>query len=215
VGVPVLFLISGGSCHEITPLLHAADCNGRVTLGVLDERFSSDPSVNNYLQFSGTRFFREAVKNGAHDIPSIPKPGETVGQLALRLDTSFKTWRSHNPTGVVIALMGFGRDGHTAGIMRYPGEQHVFEKLFVHTDAWAVGYDAGNRNPVPVRATVTVPFLLTVDHAVFYVAGPEKQQALKNVFDPRGDIWTTPGRIIHGMKHCLLFTDQSVDKVKV
>jgi 6-phosphogluconolactonase/glucosamine-6-phosphate isomerase/deaminase len=131
------------------------------------------------------------------------------------MESGFKSWCTNNPAGIIIALMGIGRDGHTAGIMRYPDDERLFDPLFVHTVAWVVGYDAGSRNPIPLRVTVTVPFIRDIDHAVVYVSGPEKKQALCDVMAPRGLLYQTPGRILHTMKHCLLFTDLSVDKVKV
>jgi len=208
--VPILFLISGGSCHEITEMLSDAYCDTRFTLGVVDERYSTDPTINNFDQLSQTGFFKDAISHGAHAIDTHVRSDDTIEGFSRRFEDALKEWVLKNPQGISIALIGIGRDGHIAGMMGYPENEQLFKKQFEDPDVWVVGYDAGDKNYIPLRVTTTMPFLRKINHSVLYIQGPEKQQALLDVFAPTGGIYETPGRIIHQMQDCRLFTDQAV-----
>lgn len=210
---PVLFLVSGGSCLN---LLHALDpmlFDARVTMGVLDERYSSDPSINNYSQFIETDFYGITRNRGVTCIETAVFQSETIDEMAKRWDMELKDWRISHADGKIIVLQGIGPDGHTAGMM--PDEIKQFNELFDNPNVWVVGYDAQSRNKYPLRVTVTMPFLRNVDTSIVYAVGEEKKAALSAALAPEGNTFQIPARIIHEMKHCLLYTDQSVDTVKV
>jgi len=54
---PLLFLSSGGSALKILEYLDPSLLGIQTTLGVLDERYSTDPKVVNFTQLSQTAFF--------------------------------------------------------------------------------------------------------------------------------------------------------------
>jgi len=191
---PILFLVSGGSPIEILKYLPKELFDDRVTVGVSDERFSTDPTINNFAQI----MFLPAK----HWIDTRPQEAETLEGLGVRFDTALKNWKQKNPTGKIVITQGIGLDGHTTGQM--PG------CIFDDSNVWAVGYDAGNKNKYPLRVTTTMPFLRLVDDSVMYVCGKDKEEPLKRTLASEGDLSVTPSRIIHHMKHCLLFTDQQV-----
>lgn len=193
-GTPVLFLVSGGSALEILKYL-PEDFPDRVTVSVTDDRFSDDPKINNFTQIMKL--------NARHWIDTRPITGETVEDAGRRFDTALKAWRGNNPTGKIVITQGIGLDGHTVGMM--PG------CIFNDPAVWAVGYDCGNKNNYPLRVTTTMPFLRMVDDSVLFVCGENKREALLGTLSKEGSLATTPARIIHEMKHCLLFTDQPID----
>lgn len=213
--LPVLFLVSGGSCFDVLNALPSELFDTRLTVGVVDERFTGDEKVNNYLQLTRTPFYEMIASHGVTIIESVPQENESVEGMAKRYETELKGWRMSHADGVIVSCMGIGRDGHTAGIMAYPDDKRTFEFYFEDADSWVVGYDASWRNPYPLRVTTTCPFLRSMDAAVVYVVGEEKKKALTVVLAESGELHKTPGRIIREMKHCLLYTDQSVDRVEL
>ena len=134
--------------------------------------------------------------------------------MAKRFEGDLKDWRMSHPDGIMIALLGIGRDGHIAGMIGNPDDKRSFQFMFEDDSAWVVGHDAGNRNPYPLRVTTTMPFLRKLDTAIVYAVGEAKNYALTAVLAPTGELYRTPGRIIQELAHCLLYTDQAVATVK-
>lgn len=179
---PLLVLLSGGSA--LSPLdfvVIPAQLN--LTLGVLDERFSADSEVNNFLQLSETAFFIQAKERGARVLSSVPGEGESLEDFSRRFEENIRGWQKKNPNGVILATAGIGSDGHTAGILPYPEDEGLFKKLFLETKNYAVGYEvSSDRNQYTRRVTVTIPFLLTqVKRILVYVVGKEKAHLLKKL----------------------------------
>ena len=188
----ILLLFSGGSPLEILKYFPKNLFDPRITVGVSDERFSTDPAVNNFAQLCARISF-------VHAIDTRPLPNETLEQLGDRFDTELKKWKHNNPSGKIVITQGIGLDGHTAGMM--PG------CIFSEPDVWAIGYDAKEKNKYPLRVTTTVPFLLSVDLSIVFACGADKYKPLTDVFVTKDNMSAIPGRIIHQMKHCLLYTD--------
>jgi len=211
--VPILFLMSGGSSLKLLDAVPPELFDARVTMGMLDERFSSDPAVNNYLHLIETKLYKTVTMRGIPCFESVPKAGESIAEFTKRYEDYLKAWRMGHADGVIIATQGIGPDGHTAGIMPYPDDQRTFEFYFEDSDVWVVGYDAGVRNPYPLRVTVSLPFLRNIDVSIVYAVGSDKKNALDAALAPSGEVYKTPARIIRDMKHCLLYTDQPVDRV--
>lgn len=205
-GQPVLFLSSGGSCLNL--LSGEWRLPGDLTLGVLDERLTRDPSINNYRLLQQTDMYRQAMQVGANAIDTVPRSSDTVEQLADQLEAQLRTWRAAHPNGKIVATLGIGEDGHTAGMLPYPEDPLAFDRRFVTTSRWVTGYDAGGRSPYPLRATVTVPFLTQViDEAIVYAAGRAKQRAIEATFSKTGNTAATPARIIMSIRQTAVFTD--------
>jgi 6-phosphogluconolactonase/glucosamine-6-phosphate isomerase/deaminase len=109
----------------------------------------------------------------------------------------------------VIAIMGIGSDGHTAGIMPFPKNHTLFQKLFEDEDRWVVSYDAEDKNPYPLRITVTIPFLKkNVQQVIAFVVGQEKSTALRYVIATDESVAKTPARVMREIPATVqLFTD--------
>ncbi|HUD19964.1 MAG TPA: 6-phosphogluconolactonase [Patescibacteria group bacterium] len=211
---PVLLLVSGGSSLNLLHSIPMDLFDAHVAVAVLDERFSKDPGVNNFLRLSQTDFYKEAVKRGVTTFESVPKDNEAIGELAKRFEDFLKAWSMAHTDGIIIALQGVGPDGHTAGIMPYADDKRTFEFYFEDSDTWVVGYDASWRNPFPLRVTVSLPFLRKVTTSIVYAVGSGKKKALDAALAPTGELYKTPARIINEMPHCLLYTDQAVGTLK-
>ncbi|MBI2644140.1 MAG: 6-phosphogluconolactonase [Candidatus Wildermuthbacteria bacterium] len=205
----ILLLLSGGSALELVNGISAHVLSEKITVGVLDERYSIDPKENNFAQLASTSFCQKAQDKGAHFIDTRVEHKETLEELAHRFELFLKTWKRAHPFGKVLITQGMGPDGHTAGIMPYPEDRKKFENLFGRQDRWVVGYNATKeKNDYPLRITVTIPFLCNrVDASILYVVGESKKHALGLVLADEGKIWQVPGRIIHEMKHLILYTD--------
>lgn len=205
--LPVLLLLSGGSALDILKSVDVPADTSNITVSVLDERFSFDPRINNFLQLLVTEFYPRLLSNGARTINTSPLQNETQEQLTARFDATLKNWEKEHPTGVVIATQGIGLDGHTAGIVPMPENASRFAELFENKNEWAIGYSAEN-NPHPLRVTTTFPFLRDIiDMSVMHVKGEDKRAALKAALTPDALLNQTPAAIIQQMKNVQLFTD--------
>ena len=207
---PVLLLLSGGSAFDVVKLLTFREAH-HITLGVLDERFSDDKSHNNFLQLSALDVYAQALSAGASAIDTSPKDGWTRDSLVETMDSAIRGWKANNPQGKIVALVGIGPDGHTAGIMPFPENEAYSAETFNQDDVLVVGYDAGDKNPIPMRVTTTFPFLRKyVDEAVVYITGDKKREALQKALADEGNIFCTPARIVKEMKSATLFTDITI-----
>ncbi len=212
---PVLCLFSGGSALKMLNFIRPEDIScHQLTISILDERVTTNPASSNFAQLAETEFFKRASALGAHYIDTRTTEQETPEELARKFEQALKSWRLASPEGVIIITQGIGPDGHTAGIMPYPEDDRAFSFLFDDSGVWVVGYDAGQKSEHPLRVTVTLPFLRLVDTSVIYVCGADKKEKLEKILEDQGDIHGLPGRILHEMKHCLLYTDQPVVTVK-
>jgi 6-phosphogluconolactonase/glucosamine-6-phosphate isomerase/deaminase len=209
---PILLMLSGGSALELLAGIEMQYIGRRVTITVLDERFSKDPAVNNFSQIAETEFYKKAERKGIDYIDTRIHRKISLYGLGQRFERGLKNWRKKYPTGKIIITQGIGEDGHTAGIMPYPENLKKFNQLFEKQDRWIVGYNATKeRSEYPRRVTVTLPFLRDqVDCSVMYATGSRKKRALKKVFARKGSLERTPARILYEMRNVNLFIDQAL-----
>ncbi len=206
--VPVLLLMSGGSALQIAEHIEKNVLPKDFTLGVLDDRYSTDPAVNNFTQLSKTKLYIDALESNADFIDTRVVGGESLEEVGDRFGRALKSWRERNPNGKIIITQGIGPDGHTSGVMPYGEDKERFQKLFVDPDRFAVGYDAEGKNQYSLRITVTLRFLIDqVEESVLFMTGADKKNAFRNVFDSAKTLAETPGRVIHQMKKVNIFTD--------
>jgi len=198
----ILLLLSGGSAFDL--LEKVKGLSSRVTIGVLDERFSTDPKINNFAQLTETDFYRRAQKKGVQFIDTRVREGEPMEELAERFEKALRDWKEKNPDGTVIITQGIGADGHTAGIMPHLKGPKMFE----NPDTWVLGYDAKEKLQHPLRVTTTFPFLRNiVDYSIVYAKGEEKKEILEKVTTKQGSLAQIPALIIHEMKDVKLIID--------
>lgn len=204
-----LLLVSGGSALKILGEINPKYLGSNITISTLDERFSSDESVNNFLQIKNTEFFKRALSSGCNFLETVPKKDQSLESFASEINLAFKNWKNSNPNGVIIITQGMGPDGHTAGIMPYPDQVDEFNEIF-DTNEFVVGYSCGDKSKFSDRITVTPKFLIDeVDYSILYVVGIDKKSKLQELFTSNSEVWDLPISIIHAMKSVEIFTDQS------
>jgi 6-phosphogluconolactonase/glucosamine-6-phosphate isomerase/deaminase len=201
-----LFLSSGGSSLALLEHLDPENFGPWSTVCVLDERYSADPAVNNFAQLAQTAFYTKILKNGALFIDTRPLKEELMENTALRFQAALETWKQKSG-GAIIATVGIGPDAHTSGIMPYPEDKKLFDSLFNDAQRLVVGYDAGAKNPHPLRITVTIPFLKAIDFALTFVKGEDKKSALQKLTAETGATHESPCRILRELPRVEVFTD--------
>lgn len=212
----VLLLVSGGSMFEVLDAVPLSNDNQNVTVAVLDERYDTDSTINNFSQLLETGFFQTLEKTGVRSIDTRVQTGETLAGLVERFESALKQWKEQYPNGAVIAMQGIGADGHTAGILPHAqAEERIFLQRFDDPKRWVVGYDATGKNPYPLRVTTTLSFLRdVVDHSIVYAVGEAKREALEKAVAPTGSLTEIPARILLEMKQVLLITDIDLNSHK-
>lgn len=163
---PVLLLLSGGSNLAVAAGLDPSLLTN-TTIYPLDERWSTDPQVNNSRQLQAAGLPVEILE---------PQLNETVAAMGLRFNQLLHDWRVQYSEGQMIATLGMGADGHTAGISPLPDDPTIFKELFTEDTIWAVGYE-GLLVP-PERVTVTFPFLNQISQLIALITGAAKQPVL-------------------------------------
>lgn len=203
----VLLLVSGGSCLNVVNELEKC-WNEKVTIGVIDERYTTDFNISNFGQMKNLPFWQRVIKNRCRVINSEIKTGETLGAAAARMEKQWKNWRKHNRQGKIIVLLGMGVDGHTAGIMPMPEDKAKFNTLFGDNSGWVCGYDCGEKNTYRYRITTTLSFLeKEPKEIVVFVSGKEKKEKWEEINDSNKNVWDLPIKVVKLAKTVTYFTD--------
>lgn len=201
----VLLMLSGGSALTILNHLDIALLGPHVTITTLDERFSIEPAENNFTQITSTPFYREAKDQGAQYISTEVQTNETLTEAGQRFNVALHHWRETHKDGVMIATMGVGNDGHTAGI--FPHQKSLGPEI---TD-WVVSYEIPSEvNPHTMRITTTPSFLKTqVSRAICLITGEAKRDVLQNIQSEECSLLNTPACVLKDMPSVTVVTDIS------
>jgi 6-phosphogluconolactonase/glucosamine-6-phosphate isomerase/deaminase len=206
---PVLLMLSGGSSLNLLSDFDETIFGPNLTVTVLDERYSDDPQINNWLQIKNTQFYAKAKVSGVNFIETVPKAQESLDKFALRWEKDLRKWVNLHPKRTIVATIGIGTDGHVAGMSPFPNEADRFID-FLFTSSWVKGY-TGNLIP-PERITVTAKFMEDkIDTGLVYVVGETKTDALEKIVANQGRMAETPARILREMKQVEVFTDIVID----
>lgn len=201
---PKLLLLSGGSSFSILPHIDTSLIGSTCTIAMSDDRYSTDKKINNFSLLKETDFYKKAKENGAVFVDTSIQNNESIDDLRERFENDLRVWQKRG--GAIIATMGMGPDGHTCGMMPFPENPELFEQLFESKNIVA-GYDAGDKNEFPLRVTITMTLVLQINHAIVYVQGENKRDAIERAFSPDSEIPNTPATIWTQMNDVELFTD--------
>lgn len=201
---PVLLLVSGGSALALLEHVSTAALDDAVTVGTLDERFTTASDHNNFQLLSRTDFYQRALAAGVTFIPSVVTDTDVLPEFAASIEAAWRAWRADHPTGVVLITLGIGSDGHVAGLMsdqRYPPATTAAN--------WVAGYRVSPTiDPFTERVTATYTFLQEeVDEVVGYAVGKEKQPYLQHLEQPREEFASMPVSVVRHMPQVAFFTD--------
>ena len=204
--IPVLLLLSGGSAIEMYNYIDPFVLYPSLTFAVLDERYSTDPQVNNFAQITKTKLFMEGQKNGVNSIDTRVNDLATQKQVTIKFEKDLRNWKEDNINGLVISIMGIGSDGHIAGIMPIPEDLEKFSNLFEKNN-WVVGYDTENRIPFRYRVTTTLTFLKNeIDYSYVFISDVNKKDITKKALEKNKSLNEIPARVICQMKNVELLT---------
>lgn len=206
---PTLLLASGGSSLALLDTVPDDVVWHNLTVGLIDERFGTDAVHRNDAAVAASPL-AGAVRVGGGTLLPFPHDAADVLDAARLYDDAVRAWINRYPDGCVIATLGIGQDGHTAGIMPYPEDSDFFAAMFDDADRWYAGYDATGRTPLPLRVTATLPLLRdVVDRAVVFAAGPDKVSAVASVMDD-GPLPTcvVPARIVRLLRDARIFASR-------
>jgi len=219
-GREFLFLSSGGSSLALLEHVDPSYFGPQSAIGVLDERYSTDPAVNNLAQLEASPFFQKIKQSGITVIDTKPLESETKEDVAARFEEQLRAWVTKmGANGSIIASVGVGPDAHTSGIMPFPEDQAFFDATFDATfsatcdatfgaaDRWVVAYDAQLKNPHRLRVTTTFPFLRKIDAAVIFITGENKRAALAKLLAVDGSLAESPCRIWREVSGATIYTD--------
>lgn len=208
----VLLLFSGGSSLAIVNYLHPEHLQSKHTFTVFDERYTFEKNESNFSILEGTTFFKHAIERNISFIDPRPLVNESLQKTAKRFDLALKHWHILHREGVVIATIGIGPDGHTAGILPMPENTETFKKLFQDEKMCAVGYTATpQKSPHTQRITTTLTYISRhIHHAIIYASGIQKKEALQKTLRKEIDIPRTPAQILQEIPDAQLFTDLSL-----
>jgi len=202
----ILLLLSGGSALEMTDYIDPELLDENVTVSVADERFSANSEVNNFSLLQNTSFYEFAREKDASFIGTLPRPGETLLQISQRYEKALRAWSQKNPWGKIIAVLGMGSDGHTAGIFPVPNDEIRFNQLFL-SENWVTGYDNGGQKLPRERFTITFSFFGHIDRGIIFLAGKEKKSALADVLKNHSKPHILPALGWYKIKSAEIFTD--------
>jgi 6-phosphogluconolactonase/glucosamine-6-phosphate isomerase/deaminase len=203
---PILLMLSGGSALSILEHVDVLLLGPHVTITTLDERFSTDPTINNFSQITATEFYKKAMEQGTQSIPTIIKDGDTLREVGKRFDSALHHWKESHRDGVVVATMGVGSDGHTAGVFPH---QPSLDPL---TTDWVVSYEVPPEvNPHVLRITTTPAFLKTqVTQAICLITGEEKRNVFNQLMSTQCSSNDMPACIMKEMSLVKIVTDINV-----
>lgn len=202
---PILLMLSGGSAASLLPHIATDAFGPHVTISFVDERFTTDPEGNNFLQFRSSLFYEAVKDNGANFIETIPDLHESHDAFTHRIASQLQTYMSTYPNAYVIGVFGIGNDGHTASI--FPSTQHEFKERFSTEDLYVPITDAPGA--FTLRSTVPPIFIEEcIDHVVLFAVGENKcNTVLIDMHNKNLQPYEVPALIPATHPESILFTD--------
>lgn len=202
-----LVLLSGGSALPIFDYIDEEVLNSNQTFMMMDERFSDDSTINNYLQFSQTNFFKKIQSRSAKVIESsFDTSVTTLEEAAIAMQKTLEYFFKVQENCNVIALFGIGKDGHTASI--FPKESEGEFNVLYRTNKLYIPVTEES-NTCKERMTITPYFIKNfVNHSILFAIGAEKCDGiLQQMKDGSYDAYQIPALIPSRHPTSQLFTD--------
>lgn len=167
----MLWLVSGGSSLQLIPPAQQRLKNmpkDTLSIGLVDERYGSvGHKDSNWL----------ALKESGFSFTNITQLPVLTGDDASTTARKYSSiLQEHIDRGSqIIAIVGIGADGHTAGML--PSDRSSFSQ-FMNSNLY-VAY----KGPDFQRVTATMTLLQRCDHIFGYVQGADKVQQIRHLSD--------------------------------
>lgn len=207
--VSVLLLLSGGSSLGILDGNWTDVLGSHLTIAMLDERYATDPKINNFSQFMQTDLYKTCLEKGV-SIVDTRVYSEKLDEYTKNYDNAIKAWFEKNGDGRIIATVGIGSNGHVAGILPFLEDFEYFEKTFVQTSKFIAGYNTKGKDEYKYRVTSTLPLLKKINEVVTFAVGENKKDPLTKLFENSHPLNELPVQILNELENLYLYTDQRI-----
>jgi len=201
----ILLLCSGGSALSILDHIDTNIVTPMLTLGVVDERFTTEESGNNFLQLSRKPLFEAIFERGEGILSSQIMGRETFDQFYERIKKALQGYFENHTQAHVIGIFGIGEDGHTAGI--FPKTENEFSKVY-RIDQIVVPVE-DEKNLYPERISITPKCIEEhIDEVILYAVGENKcNTVLTDMYNKNLHEHQIPALIPAAHPKSILFTD--------
>ena len=209
---PTLLLFSGGSALSVIQYLPLFSDAAFLTLSVVDERADPSGATSNFQELSRTPWFQAMRAAGAATIDPLSSATSFSQEKAQAFEHALRQWQETHKNGLIVALLGMGADGHTAGIFPTPATE-TFAQLF-QSEAWVAAHTVPGAPSYPERLTTTLTFLQQVaDRVYVFICGREKEIAWRHLLAQDLALSALPILGIYAMRQPQIFTDLSSEKI--
>jgi 6-phosphogluconolactonase len=152
-----------------------------------DERFV--PHTDSLSNFRMTKeALLDHISIPQENIHPIPTNQLDLNTAASDYETELRKFFTDGAKGFDLAIMGIGKEGHTASL--FPGSPALDEK-----EKWAVGVEV-NAVP-PRRITLTYRVLNRAAVIYFLVSGSDKAEVMGEILESANDFHSCPATGIH------------------
>lgn len=198
----ILCLYAGGSAFEIFTYITDADTKRRTIFMAGDERASGERTLNNYSQLD--ELLRER-RSDYRILDTSYKGTDTVVTYAKKIS---QLLTDHISTATrVVAILGIGTDGHTAGI--FPLEEKNFTDIYTHESTYVPVHLEGLT--IDSRASITPHTILTkVDMVLGYAVGENKKPVIQKLIQTAEPIHSMPAQLLKLHRNAVLYTDVAI-----
>lgn len=205
----VLVLFSGGSALSVVDHLPKTIFSGTCTVSVVDERFTHDTTHHNFYTLIA-RLEANAIAV-SQTIDTSVKKEETFEAYVERIAVAHRQWHAAHPQGKLLAVLGIGEDGHTAGI--FPAPEGMFTNAYERLETIVPVLEGKEHAPFCERVTASLPYIRTISDTVVYVVGENKRIAVQRVADDEGSLAKTPARVLKELRSVTLYTSSIPDMI--
>lgn len=147
-----------------------------------DERFvPHDNPLSNFRMTKETLL--DLVPIPQKNIHPIPTSNLELRTAARNYESELRKFMSDDGNSFDLAIMGIGKEGHTASL--FPGSLALDEK-----EKWTLGVEV-NAVP-PQRITLTYPILNRAAIIYFLVSGPDKSEVMEEILKGTSDFYKYP-----------------------
>lgn len=209
---PILLLFSGGSVLSVVEHLPLSADASFLTLSVADERADPSGATSNFQELSRTSWFQKTLAAGATALNPLALESPSSQEQARAFERALRQWQETHKNGLIVAILGMGADGHTAGI--FPSSAAATFAQQFQSDAWVTAHTVPGAPSYPERITTTLTFLQqVVDKVYVFLCGREKEIAWRHLLAQDLPLSALPILGIYEMRQPQIFTDLSSETI--